>query len=191
MENAAPNAPKMTLPLPKFRGPSIMTMDNKGRTPIPSDLFSVLVKRILIEQGVEDPDSAPIPEEIQVLIAASPNGNMAIFTPAYLEGLMGEMEKGVSGPYFRLHSLDALEVIVNTVRPLTLDKLRRFRIPDDWQHRLRITKGVSVVGVGDYIEVQSEEEYEASLTSRLNALKDRSKTLGSQPVNRGKPEPVS
>ena len=121
-----------------FFGSFTHTLDEKGRLMIPRKMREELGYKVYIMQGFE--------------------GSLSVYTEARFVLLSEEFSRL---PFNNKKNRDYLRAQFATTYDMDIDKLGRVQIPTALLKKFGISRNVTVLGMGDHIEIWDSAKYEA------------------------------
>ena len=121
-----------------FFGSFAHTLDEKGRLMIPRKMREELGYKIYIMQGFD--------------------GSLSVYTEGKFLLLSEEFAKL---PFNQRKNRDYLRAQFATTYEMEVDKLGRVQIPTALLKKFNISRNVTVLGMGDHIEIWDSAKYEA------------------------------
>ena len=121
-----------------FFGSFAHTLDEKGRLMIPRKMREELGYKVYIMQGFD--------------------GSLSVYTEGKFILLSEEFAKL---PFNQRKNRDYLRAQFATTYEMEVDKLGRMQIPTALLKKFNISRNVTVLGMGDHIEIWDSAKYEA------------------------------
>ena len=133
-----------------FFGNFAHTLDEKGRLMIPRKMREELGFKVYIMQGFD--------------------GALSLFTEAKYQKLVEEYSKL---PFNQRKNRDYLRLQFASTHEMDVDKVGRIQIPTALLNKFNISREVTVLGIGDHIEIwdtKKYEEYENSVRDEFDKI---------------------